>query len=72
MAEALCSTRNQKEYDYTPKSDPPQPHHRALNTPLLFTLLSWPLTLGDVSERSRGERLSVDGGSGGKRVLGNE
>lgn len=50
----------------------PQPHHRALNTPLLFTLLRWPLTQGDVSERSRGERLSVDGGSGGKRVLGNE
>lgn len=50
----------------------PQPHHRPLNTPLLFTLLRWPLTLEDVSERSWGERLSVDSGSGGKRVLGNE
>ncbi|KAK5862644.1 hypothetical protein PBY51_018015 [Eleginops maclovinus] len=69
---ALCSARNQKEYDCTPRSDPPQLHHGALNTPLLFTLLRWPLTPGDVSERSWGERLSVDGGSGVKRVLGNE
>lgn len=50
----------------------PQPHRRALNTPLHFTLLTWPLTPGDVSERSRGESLSVDGGLGGKRVLGTE
>ncbi len=49
-----------------------QPLHGALNTPLLFTLLSWPLTAGDVSERSRVERLSVDGGLGGNRALGNE
>ncbi|KAK1895125.1 F-box protein [Dissostichus eleginoides] len=30
---ALCSTRNLKEYDCTPPSDPPQLHHGALNTP---------------------------------------
>lgn len=49
-----------------------QPHHRPLITPLLFTLLRRPLTSEDVSERSRGERLSVDVGSGVKRGLGNE
>ena len=40
--------------------------------PQLFTLLRWPLTQGDVSERNQGEGLSVDGGSEGKRDLGNE
>lgn len=44
----------------------PQPHHGVLNSPMLFTPLRWPLTLGDVSERSWGECLSEDGGSGVK------
>lgn len=44
----------------------------ALRGPLLLTLLMWPLTPADMSERSRGDRLSEDSGSGGKRALDNE
>lgn len=54
---AFCSTRNRKEYDC------PLCLILPLNPLPIFTLLSWPLTPGDVSERSRGQCLSVDGGS---------